>query len=151
MRRRLLARIAEVEKRPPPKETVEGLLATPFSTPEEAKPFLGTWVGETWHNADEPHHPQTLRIAVENGRVVGETIYPTRRRVPRPGLGILPRHPGGDDLGEMNGMRPRGVILYEGHAEGGHADRAVPLRRHRLPPARRLAGTAEYFTFQRAP
>ncbi len=42
---KLLAQIAEVERRPPPTETVEGLLATPFPTPEEAKAFIGEWVG----------------------------------------------------------------------------------------------------------
>ena len=35
------AEIAEVEKRPPPAETVEGLLATPFPTPDEIRDYAG--------------------------------------------------------------------------------------------------------------
>jgi len=148
----LLAQIAEVEKRPPPKETVEGLLATPFPTPEEAKPFLGTWVGETWHNADEPHHPQTLRIAVENGRVVGETVYPDAPPEYRvQGWEYFRVTPEGMTWGKMNGMRPRGVILYEATRKG---DTLTGQSRFGGIDFRRPDGSPappEYFTFQRAP
>src|SRR6185295_10769419 len=73
---KLLAQIAQVERRPPPTETVEGLLATPFPTPEEARAFIGEWVGDVWMNPDEPRRGgQTLRISVEDGRVAGETVH----------------------------------------------------------------------------
>src|SRR5262249_14795699 len=44
----LLARITEVERSPPPTETVEGLLATPFPTPEDVDEYLGEWAGDEW-------------------------------------------------------------------------------------------------------
>lgn len=149
---RLLARIAEVEKRPPPKETVEGLLATPFPTPEEARPYLGTWTGETWHNPDEPHHPQTLRIAVEEGHVIGETLYPDappEYRVQR--WEYFRITPEGITWGKMNGMRPRGVILYEATRKGDTLSGesrfgGIDFRQPDGSPA-----PPEYFTFQRAP
>jgi hypothetical protein len=117
---RLLARIAEVERRPPPAETVEGLLATPFPTPEEARAFIGEWVGNVWMGPDEPRTGnETLRIGVENGRVIGEIIdpgAPQEFRVRR--VQYLRITPGGLTYGFMNGMRPRGVILFEGKLEG---------------------------------
>src|SRR6266852_2971855 len=66
-------KIAEVERRPPPTETVESLLATPFPSTEEAKDLIGEWKGESWLNP-EARQALTLRIRVSNGRVIGETI-----------------------------------------------------------------------------
>jgi hypothetical protein len=116
----LLSEIAEVERRPPPAETVEGLLATPFPTPEEAKKFLGEWTGDVWINPDEPRTGrQTLRIAVVDGRVVGETIHhdaPADRQVRK--WEYLRITPAGLTFGFMNGIRPRGLVLFEGKLEG---------------------------------
>ncbi len=119
----ITAHIAEVEARPAPTETVEGLLATPFPTPEEAKRFLGDWVGEIWMNADELRSgrpPTVLHIRVENGRVVAE-----QENEPAPGERLVQTvtymkiTPAGLTWGFMNGMRPRGVLLHEGALEGG--------------------------------
>src|SRR5262249_60191405 len=72
---KLLAQIAEVERQPPPTETVESLLATPFPTPEEARPYLGEWVGDISMKPDAPRTGSaTLRIRVEDGRVIGESV-----------------------------------------------------------------------------
>jgi hypothetical protein len=116
----LAASIAETERRPPPAETVESLLATPFPTPEEARPYLGEWVGDNWMNDDEPRTGrQRLRVRVVDGRVVGETIS-------RPAPGVehvqqwthLRVTPAGLTFGYMNGMRPRGVLLHEATRSG---------------------------------
>jgi pimeloyl-ACP methyl ester carboxylesterase len=115
----LTARIAEVEKRPPPSETVEGLLATPFSSASEAQRFVGDWRGDHWMNPEEPRTGrQTLRIRIEDGKVVGETVTRiadeemvqkwTYFRVTKDGI----------TFGFMNGMRPRGMILHEAKLEG---------------------------------
>jgi hypothetical protein len=116
----LLARIAEVERRPPPTETVEGLLATPFATPEEAREYIGDWVGSTWVKPEQPRTSDIiLRIKVEDGRVVGETIHtkaPPDYRVMR--WQYFKITPDGVTFGYMNGMRPRGVILFEGKLDG---------------------------------
>jgi hypothetical protein len=117
---RQLDRIAEVERRPPPTETVEGLLATPFPTPEEARAFIGEWVGDAWMNPDEPRKGRlTLRIKVVDGRVVAEVEdapLPMPYRIRR--VEYLRITPAGLTYGYMNGMRPRGVLLYEGKLEG---------------------------------
>lgn len=116
----VLARVVEVERRAAPTETVAGLLATPFPTPEEARAFLGEWVGDISMRADTPRTGSTLlRIAVVDGRVVGETVHRTE-----PGeeqalrweyLKITPQ---GMTWGRMNSRRPRGVVLFEGKLEG---------------------------------
>lgn len=115
----LEAQIAEVERQPPPKETVEGLLATPFSSPEEARPYLGEWVGDEWMNPDEPRPGNiTLRLRVEQGRVVGETVYHmpgSELVIPWQYLRVTPK---GMTWGYMNGMRPRGMLMYESTLAG---------------------------------
>jgi hypothetical protein len=116
---KLLARIAEVEKRPPPTETVEGLLATPFPSPEDVRAYVGEWTGETWMNDRAPRQEVRLRITIEDGRVVGETIHPqapAEYRVQR--WEYLRVTQDGITWGNMNGMRPRGVILFEAKRDG---------------------------------
>jgi hypothetical protein len=117
---KLLVQIAEVERRPPPTETVEGLLATPFPTPEEARAFLGEWVGEVWMGSNEPRYrANILRLKIVDGRVIGEAIYKTpdgEEIVQR--LEYLKVTPQGLTWGNMNGMRPRGVNLFEGTLKG---------------------------------
>lgn len=117
---KLLAQIAEIERRPPPTETVEGLLATPFPTPEEARDYIGDWVGAEQHQPDEPALPRlTLHIKVVAGRVIAEVEdakLPDPYRIRR--IEHLRITPAGLTFGYMNGMRPRGVILYEGTLTG---------------------------------
>ena len=116
----LLARIIEVERRPPPAETVEGLLATPFPTPEEARAYIGEWVGDLWMKPEQPRTGDLmLRIRVENGRVIGETIHtraPPEYRIIK--WQYLKVTENGLTWGFMNGMRPRGVVLFEGTLKG---------------------------------
>ena len=116
----LLAQISKVERRPPPTETVEGLLSTPFSTPEEARAFIGDWVGDVWMGASEPRTGRSiLRIRVVDGRVIGETIRRTPEGEERvQTLQYLKVTPQGITWGNMNGMRPRGVNLFEGTLKG---------------------------------
>lgn len=117
---KLLNQIAEVERRPPPTETVEGLLATPFPTPDEARALIGDWVGDLWMGANEPRTGKlTLRIRVVDGRVIGETIRRTpegEQRTQRWEYFKITSQ--GMTWGNMNGMRPRGVMLFEGKLEG---------------------------------
>jgi hypothetical protein len=122
-----------------PAETVDTLLATPFPSLEEAKPFLGEWVGSIWMNPDEPRQTVRLRVRVENGRVVGETV----RRM-TDGVENVQRWQymritaAGLTFGRLNGMEPRGVALFEG-----------TLRGDTLAGAMRIAGIA--FTDADAP
>lgn len=117
---RQLESIAEVERRPPPAETVEGLLATPFPTAEEARAYIGEWVGDQWMNPDEARTGRlTLRIQVVDGRVVAEVEdapLPMPYRIRK--VEYLRITPAGLTYGYMNGMRPRGVLLFEGRLEG---------------------------------
>lgn len=116
----LLAQIADVERRPPPTETVERLLATPFPTPEEARDYIGAWVGDEQRQPGEPAVPRlTLHIKVVAGRVVAEVEdakLPDPYRIRH--IEHLRVTPAGLTFGYMNGMRPRGVILYEGTRTG---------------------------------
>jgi hypothetical protein len=110
----LRARIAEVEKLPPPSETVEGLLATPFPSVVEMRDYLGDWEGESWVNPEDKHR-QVLQLRVENGKVIGTYVS-----YPEPGVEMAQKveylkiTPEGLTFGFMNGMRPRGVLLNEG-------------------------------------
>jgi putative esterase len=115
----LRTQIAEVERNPEPTETVEGLLSTPAPSPEEARAYLGDWTGESWQNPDAPHQRVTLHVKVEDGKVVADLENPRAPeefRVRR--MQYLKVTPNGLTFGIMNGMRPRGMILYEGIRSG---------------------------------
>jgi len=116
----LLVRIAETEKRPPPDETVEGILATPFPAPEEARAYIGEWVGDIWMGSDQERTGSaTLRISVVDGRVVGETLRHTATgEEPVRRWDYMKITPAGMTWGILNGMRPRGVALFEGKLDG---------------------------------
>jgi hypothetical protein len=77
-------------------------------------------VGDSWVNSEQPRTGElTLRIRVEGGRVIGETIHataPLEFRVMR--WQYLKITSQGMTWGFMNGMRPRGVLLFEGKLEG---------------------------------
>ncbi|MBI1765409.1 MAG: hypothetical protein HYR56_28670, partial [Acidobacteria bacterium] len=100
----LLAQIAAVERRPPPAETVEGLLATPFPTPEEARDYIGDWVGDEQRQPGESAVPRlTLHIKVVAGRVVAEVEdakLPAAYRIRR--VEHLRLTPAGLNFGYMN-------------------------------------------------
>lgn len=116
----LKGEIADVERRPPPTETVESLLATPFPTADAMRPYLGEWVGDSWMNADEPRTGrQQLHIRVVDGRVEGETVHhPTSADTLVQRWTYLQLTPDGLTFGYLNGMRPRGVLLFEGKLRG---------------------------------
>lgn len=108
------ARIAEAEKRPPPSETVESLLATPFPSLQEMKGYLGTWTGTNW--IDPASRTRwSLILREDAGRVAGEIVgYPAPGVELKRPLEYLKVLPAGLAFGTMNGMRPRGMLLYEG-------------------------------------
>ena len=117
---KLLAQIAEVEKQPPPTETVEGLINTPFPTPDEVRDYIGDWVGDVWMGANGPRPGRvTLRIRVENGKVIAETIRRSESGEEFVNtLEYLKVTPDGLTYGFMNGMRPRAMNLFEGKLSG---------------------------------
>ncbi len=116
----LVEQIEEVERRPPPSETVEGLLATPFPSPDEARAYVGEWLGKTWMEPEAPRENNILRISITENRVVAElerVNAPPEVRFQR--IEYLRITPSGLTFGFMNGMRPRGLILYEGTLKNG--------------------------------
>jgi predicted alpha/beta superfamily hydrolase len=148
---KLSAQIAEMEKQPAPTETVEGLLATPFPTPAEARAYIGEWNGETWHNENTPHRNETIRIRVENGRVVGETVHPDappEYRVQR--WEYLRITPAGMTWGYMNGMRPRGVILHEATLKAGTLAGQARFGGINFKRPDGSEGPLQYFTYHKA-
>jgi predicted alpha/beta superfamily hydrolase len=144
----LASRIADVERHPPPAESVESLLATPFPSPEEARAFIGEWVGDISMTPDVPHAGgTTLRIRVVDGRVVGETVLRGEagdEQVMR--WDYLKITAEGMTWGRLNGMRPRGVMLFAGKLQGdalsGQAQFGGIVLEHPSPPL--------YFSFKRS-
>lgn len=114
----LREQIATVERQPPPSETVEGLLATPFPSVAEIGDYLGEWEGQQWINP-EGKDRLVLRLYVKEGKVAGEMVgwpQPDVELV-RP-LQYLKVTPDGLTFGDMNGMRPHGMLLHEGKRRG---------------------------------
>jgi hypothetical protein len=114
----LREQVADVERRPPPTETVEGLLATPFPSADTIRDYVGEWEGEQWINPESKHR-LVLRIAVE-----GQDVVATLISWPEPDVELPQREqylkvtPQGLTFGHMNGMRPRGMLLHEATRDG---------------------------------
>jgi putative esterase len=112
-------RIAEVERLPPPTETLEGLLATPFPAVEQARRWIGDWEGEQWVNDLPNHHKAALHLFVEGDHVTGTFVsWPEPDFELKQKLEYLKVTPDGLTFGFMNGMRPRGMLMHEGHFDG---------------------------------
>ncbi len=112
------AEIAEVSSRPPPAETVESLLATPFPTPEEAAHLLGVWDGDQGRQ-NGPRNSFMLELKVVDGRVTGQvTMRPAPDVELVTPLQYLTIRRDGFTYGYMNGMRPRGMLLFRMTREG---------------------------------
>jgi len=124
----LEAKIKEVADRPPPKETVKTLLETPRPTPDEVKKYLGEWHGHEWTEG-APKTPIQVRVFAKDGKAHSELLYI------RDGKPFL-RMPGeylkltedGLHFGHMNGIRPKGVIIYEGRLRDGVLEGVLKIR-----------------------
>lgn len=148
---RLRAQVEGVLGRPEPDETVEGLLAMPFPEPAAVAPFLGEWVGTSWTRPEAPSR-LALRLRVESGRVVGAVVtWPAGdTEVARP-LEYLRVTDGGLAFGYLNGMRPRGVLMYESTRSGDVLEGRMRLAgmEFRMPDGRELPVTSFKLTRSR--
>jgi uncharacterized protein len=151
----LEAQLAHAQSLPPLAETVESLRATPMPGADEIAPYVGEWRGHTWMNP-AAKNPLGLRITVVDGRVAAEILREGREpgdaevAVPVDYLKVVS---GGLHFGQMNGMRPRGMIVNEGRRTGevlegeqgfrgirlplpdGHVPPVIHFRLIRVPPA----------------
>lgn len=116
----VLKHIAEVELQPPPTETVESLLATPFPSAEQIQSYVGDWAGIIWMRAGRPPtYPNILHIKVVDGKVVAELERPDApEEIRHQSIQYLKVTAGGLTFGFMNGMRPRGMLMHEGVLKG---------------------------------
>lgn len=137
----LRAQVEEIAARPPLTETVEDLMAAPWPTPEEIAAYVGVWSGEMF-GGPQPRTAIDLHIVVEEGRVLAWTAFPDappayRRRE----VEYLKVLPDGLEFGNMNGMRPAGMIVYTGARSGdtmegtqGFRGIMLPLPGGHMPP-----------------
>jgi pimeloyl-ACP methyl ester carboxylesterase len=113
------ARLAKLAKMPPLTETIEGLLATPAPKTSAASGFVGEWSGIEWMNPDDKHR-MVLRIRDSAGVLVGESVsWPEANKEMVMPLTYLKAVSGGLSWGYMNGMRPRGMLVWDGRLDKG--------------------------------
>ena len=111
-------RLANLAKLPPLTETVEGLLSTPRPRTSAAATYLGEWRGADWMNPEDKHETR-LRLRDSAGVLTGEWVS-----FPEAGVEHIQKltyiKVDGDRFtyGFMNGMRPRGMLLFEGRRTG---------------------------------
>jgi hypothetical protein len=112
-------RLAKLATQPPLAETVEGLITTPRPASIALKAIIGEWRGQEWINEDDKHD-FTLRLVDSAGVVTGEAINsPAPGVVLKMPLQYLKITADGFTWGYMNGMRPRGMLLFEGKMKDG--------------------------------
>jgi hypothetical protein len=112
-------RLAKLAKAPPLTETVEVLLSTPRSTTLEAKKFIGEWRGEQWINPEDKTGI-VLRLRDSAGVVAGEAgNWPPPDIMPPMKIQYLRVTDHGLTWGYMNGMRPRGMLMFDATLKDG--------------------------------
>lgn len=136
----LEAEIARVEALPPLTETVETLKATPLPTPTEIAPYIGEWRGHNWMNP-EAKSESGLRVRILDGKVVAELLDWRDGTEHSAQVEYLKIVPGGLHFGQMNGMRPMGMIVHEGVRSGNVLEGVwrfrgivLPLPNGHMPP-----------------
>lgn len=128
------ARIAEAAKLPPLEVTVEDLLNAPKPSPAQMAQFLGEWKG-TMQVGDSAPEPVRVRFEAKDGEVQGawsnwpspdfELVMPLR---------YIKLVEGGLHFGYMNGMRPRGMLVYEAQFREGKLEGEMHMRGVRFTP-----------------
>jgi hypothetical protein len=134
------SRLAKLATMPPLTETIEGLLATPAPTTASARQYIGVWEGVEWMNPDDKHR-FVVRFRDSSGVVVGEAVtWPgpnTEQVMPIKYLKVVN---GGIEWGYMNGMRPRGLLVWEARADGGTLKGEMKFRGIRFVPPPGMPG-----------
>jgi hypothetical protein len=134
----LQAMIARVAALPPLPVTLEELKGTPLPSAKQIAPYIGVWKGQGSLN-EHTKWNMTLRIRVEGEQVIAETeaMAPGTFR-PVDYLKVLP---GGLEFGNMNGMRPMGMLVNAGRlngnvleGEGQFRGIVLPLPTGHMPP-----------------
>ena len=137
------AMITKIEKLPPLPVTLAELKATPMPGAEEIQPYVGTWRGRGWLN-EQTTWSMTLRIRTEGSRVIAETEGWGPPGTFRP-VDYLKVLPDGLEFGNMNGMRPMGMLVNSGkrsgdvlEGEGQFRGIVLPLPDGHMPPVTRF-------------
>jgi hypothetical protein len=117
--------------------TLAILRATPRATAAEIAPFVGEWTGAVRNEGSTTDKPLTLRLRVENGVAAGAFVFPDGARH---ALDYVALVGGALHVGYMNGMRPRGMLMYEGTVDGDVFEGRFVLRGvvFRLPDGRTI-------------
>lgn len=127
----LAARVEQVTALGEPPETVAELLALPRATPAEMQGWLGSWKGTVWHGPGSGDD-LTVRFWVVGDSVEGQVEH--EQGPPQP-IEYLRFGPGGALVfGYKNGMRPRGLILYQDASPGGSLEGEVVFGGMRFVP-----------------
>jgi predicted alpha/beta superfamily hydrolase len=131
-RQQLDAMFARVEAQLPLQETVDMLKATPWPTAREIAPYVGEWRGHNWmHEAEK--NARGLRIRIANNEVIAEALDWRDGNEHATRLEYLKVVPGGLHFGNMNGMRPMGMLVSEGTRKGDVLEGTMGFRGILLP------------------
>lgn len=135
--------ITRVEQLPPLPVTLAELKATPWPTVQQIAPYVGTWKGRGWLN-ETTTWSMTLRIRTEGTRVIAETEGWGPAGTFRP-VDYLKVLADGLEFGNMNGMRPMGMIVNSGKLNGTVLEGetqfrgiVLPLPDGHMPPVTRF-------------
>lgn len=124
----LHARLAAAERLPPLEETVESMQSLPRPSPKDMARFLGDWSGEVWSDPSR-RNPARLRLHAVDGAVAGEfTLTVGRGRELVQSVEYLQVHGDRVEFGYLNGMHPRGLLVYEAVLSGDSLEGEMRMR-----------------------
>lgn len=118
-------RIEQARRLGPLEETVDSMVHGKRLGAEKAAPFLGVWLGTMTTEGGSPTSVE-VSLRIEEGRVVGsKKQFGRGGRTLETELVVIRYRDGKLELGTMNGMNPRGVLLYALKADDAHRPRAL--------------------------
>jgi pimeloyl-ACP methyl ester carboxylesterase len=138
--RDLRARLEVARSEPLEGPTLEEMRAAPPPEAETLAPLLGRWEGYLRREGASGTTPLTLTLRMEEGRPVGSISVGS---TPPRAIEYVAADGSSFAVGYMNGMRPRGMLVYEGAVEGDIFEGDFVLRGvvYRLPDGRQLPRT----------
>lgn len=101
------------------KESVAQLLASPFPTADQMRPYLGTWRELKTTGAPNAEVATTITFAVKDGLGAGTMVSDLGSEKLVQEVTFLRLTKDGIEFGFMNGMHPRGVIAHAVHLADG--------------------------------
>lgn len=146
--KKIEADIEEASKAMKGKESVQQIMNSKRPTESEMNPFLGNWEGTVTTGSNTLKH--TLRFELQSGKISGQLVADFgNNETMTQEIEFIRLTKSGMEFGFMNGMQPKGVIVYAAHLDHGSLIGTIDMRGVYFKPPDGFVIPHQEFTFSR--